>query len=164
MTTIAFKELYMLIQIAVFSFFADDLSVDMLYWQCQLSELENDYQVMLMNYSCYSPYGFALRGSSSRDFDVITISKIDICKCDKIIKNYISIGFRGLGDSNMSQKRAFQNSVMTLLWHLCQLHWWYVLCDVWKVTGLLIAGRFSKVLGVKSVSSSCVSDCIRLLC
>jgi len=80
MTTIAFKELYKLIQRAEFSFFADDLSVDMLYWQCQLSELENDYQVMLMNYSCYSLYGFALRSSSSRDFDVITNSKIDIYK------------------------------------------------------------------------------------
>jgi len=31
MTTIAFKELYKLIQRAEFSFFADDLSVDMLY-------------------------------------------------------------------------------------------------------------------------------------
>jgi hypothetical protein len=44
-----------------------------------------------MNYSYYSPYGFALRSSSSRDFDVITNSKIDIYKCDQIIKNDISI-------------------------------------------------------------------------
>lgn len=91
MTTIAFKELYMLIRRAEFSFFADDTSVDTLYWQCQLSELENDYQVMLMNYSCYSPYGLALRSSSSRYFDVITNSKIDIYKCDQITKNDISI-------------------------------------------------------------------------
>jgi hypothetical protein len=47
---IAFEELYMLIQKAEFSFSADDMSVDTLSWQWELSELENDYQVMLMNY------------------------------------------------------------------------------------------------------------------
>lgn len=88
MTTIVFKELYMVIHRAEFSFFADDLSVDTLYWQCQLSELENDYQVMLMDYSCYSSYGFALRSSSNRDFYVITNTKTDIYKCDQIIKNF----------------------------------------------------------------------------
>ena len=72
MTTIAFKELHMLIQRAEFSFFADDMLVDTLYWQWQLSELDNDYQVMLKKYSCYSPYWFALRSYSNRGYDVIT--------------------------------------------------------------------------------------------
>jgi len=56
------------------------------------------------------------------------------------------MGFLGWGDSNVSQKQAFQNSVMTLLLHLRQVYWWFVLCDVWKVFGLLIVGQFLKVL------------------
>jgi hypothetical protein len=68
------------------------MSVDTLYWQWELSELENDYQVMLMNYPRHSPYKFALGSYSSRGYyNVITNSKINIYIYDKIIKNYISI-------------------------------------------------------------------------
>jgi hypothetical protein len=146
--SIAFKVRYMLIQRAELSWFADDMSSCTLYWHWQLSELENGYEVMLMNYSSSSPYGFALRTYSSWGYDVITDSKIDIYKCDQVIKNCISIEHvvSCVGWSNVSQKQEFQNSVMTFVWHLCRLYWWFVLCGVWSVCGLLIVRRFLKVL------------------